>query len=66
MVNKVLTLCAMRRSLVLTNEAARHPFRQSRPAFRAGSSRSEARLTDLAFFGASFVSWFVIIMGLIA
>ena len=48
MVNKTLTPLPMRRALVLTSEAARHP------------------LTDLAFFGVSFVSWFVVIMGMIA
>lgn len=66
MVNKTLTLAGMRRALVLTNEAARHPFRRSLPAFRVEPLPSEEPLTDLAFFGASFVSWFVIIMGMIA
>lgn len=66
MVNKILTLLDMRRALVLTNEAARHPFRQSLPAFRIEPLPSEESLTNLAFFGVSFVSWFVIIMGMIA
>lgn len=66
MVNKTLTLRGMRRTLVLTNEAARHPFRQSLPAFRVELLTSKEPLTDLAFFGVSFVSWFVIIMGMIA
>ena len=66
MVNKALTRFRMRRALVLTNEAARHPFRQSLPAFRIAPVASQEPLTDLAFFGVSFVSWFVIIMGMIA
>jgi hypothetical protein len=66
MVNKILTLLDMRRALVLTNEAARHPFRQNLPAFRVEPPSNEEPLTDLAFFGVSFVSWFVIIMGMIA
>lgn len=66
MVNKTLTLLDMRRSLVLTNEAARHPFRQVLPAFRIEHPASKEPLTDLAFFGVSFVSWFVVIMGMIA
>jgi len=66
MVNKTLTLLVMRRTLVLTNEAARHPFRQSLPAFRIEPLLAREPLTNLAFFGVSFVSWFVIIMGMIA
>ncbi len=54
----------MRRALVLTNEAARHPFRQNRPAFKVEPLPPPGRLTDLAFFGLSFVSWFIIIMGM--
>lgn len=66
MVNKILTLAGMRRALVLTNEAARHPFRQNLPELRAKPLPADDSLTDLAFFGVSFVSWFVIIMGMIA
>lgn len=65
MVNKPLTLRLMRRALVLTNEAARHPFRQRLPAFKVGPVPMREPLTDLAFFGLSFVSGFVIIMGMI-
>jgi hypothetical protein len=66
MVNGALTLCAMRRTLALTNEAARHPFRRSMPVFAAELSETREPVTGLVFFGASFVSWFIIIMGMIA
>lgn len=66
MVNKILTLLDMRRALVLTNEAARHPFRQNLPAFRVEPAPAREPLTDLAFFGLSFVSGFIIFMGMIA
>ncbi len=59
---------AMRRSLVLTNEAARHPFRQSQPRFdKAPVLRLPAKKdqTDLAFFGTCFSAFFVLIMGMI-
>jgi len=65
MVNKPLTLRLMRRALVLTNEAARHPFRQRLPAFKVEPLPEREPLTDLAFFALSFVSCFVIIMGMI-
>jgi hypothetical protein len=59
----------MRRALVLTNEAARHPFRQTLNRPRATRqtlfASAERRRSDLAFFGLSFVSFFIIIMGLI-
>lgn len=57
----------MRRALVLTNEAARHPFRQSLPPERQWSPEKEAKpeRTDRAFFAISFVSFFVIIYGMI-
>ena len=66
MVNGALTLCAMRRRLALTNEAARHPFRRSMPTFAVEPSATRDPVTGLVFFGASFVSWFIIIMGMIA
>ena len=66
MVNGALTLCAMRRVLVLTNEAARHPFRQSMPPFKVEPLPQREPITDLAFFSASFISCFIIIMGMIA
>ena len=60
----------MRRTLVLTNEAARHPFRQSIPMERLSLQETKAKpvpteRSDLAFFGISFVGFFVIIMGMI-
>lgn len=66
MVNVALLLLAMRRALVLTNEAARHPFRQTLPLQEAKVLAEREPLTDLAFFGLSFVSCFIIIMGMIA
>lgn len=66
MVNDTLTLRAMRRALALTNEAAGHPFRRSLPAYRENPGPQREPVTDLAFFAASFASWFVIIMGMIA
>ena len=57
----------MRRTLVLTNEAARHPFRQMIPVERVPLHEPKpmrAERSDLAFFGISFVGFFVIIMGM--
>ena len=55
----------MKRRLVLTNEAARHPFRQQLP-------RAETRVieairddsNDLKLFAISFTAFFVAIYGL--
>jgi hypothetical protein len=61
----------MRRALVLTNEAAKHPFRQSlRPERQwaprqAPQQKGAPERTDLAFFGISFLSFFIIIYGMI-
>ena len=58
----------MRRALVLTNEAARHPFRQSLPTrIIAVVERQPLRepLTDYAFFAISFVTGFIIFFGMI-
>jgi hypothetical protein len=57
----------MRRALVLTNEAARHPFRQSLRPERQWSPKADDKpeRTDLAFFGISFASFFIIIYGMI-
>ena len=59
----------MRRNLVLTNEAARHPFRQMIPVERAPLPEAEpvavkAGRSDLAFFSISFVGFFVVIMAM--
>ena len=66
MVNDALTLCVMRRFLVLTNDAAGHPFRRTMPPFKVEPLPQREPITDLAFFGASFISCFIIIMGMIA
>ena len=59
----------MRRTLVLTNEAARHPFRQMIPVERTPLPEPAAkpvavRQSDLAFFSISFVGFFVVIMAM--
>jgi hypothetical protein len=55
----------MKRRLVLTNEAARHPFRQRlpRPASRAIEAiRDDSN--DLRLFAVSFTAFFIAIYGL--
>lgn len=48
----------MTRRLVLTNEAARHPFRRSLPPPRiAASQRSDDH--DLKLFALSFTAFFI-------
>jgi hypothetical protein len=54
----------MKRALVLTNEAARHPFRQYMPPPVITVPTREP-LTDGAFFMVSFVSGFIIFFGMI-
>lgn len=57
---------AMKRRLVLTNEAARHPFRQRFPltTTRAIEAvRDDAN--DLKLFAMSFTAFFVAIYGLV-
>lgn len=54
----------MKRALVLTAESCRHPFRRSLPALRIERLPKE-KLSDVAFFCASFVSGFVIFFGMI-
>lgn len=63
MVNNSLTLLFMRRALVLTKEGAGHPFRKRFPPPAPLPVRES--VTDLAFFGASFISGFIIVMGMI-
>ena len=54
----------MRKALVLTNEAARHPFRQQLgPPVFAVLEREP--LSDTAFFVMSFISGFIIFFGMI-
>ncbi len=55
----------MKRRLVLTNEAARHPFRQRLP--QASARTIEAirdDSNDLKLFAISFTAFFVAIYGL--
>jgi hypothetical protein len=54
----------MKRALVLTNEAARHPFRKSMPQPVIEAPTREP-LTDGMFFLLSFVSGFIIFFGMI-
>jgi hypothetical protein len=54
----------MKRALALTNEAARHPFRQSMPPPVLATPKREP-LTNGAFFMISFVSGFIIFFGMI-
>jgi hypothetical protein len=58
----------MRRALVLTNEAARHPFRQIlRPDPTLSLTvRVRPSASDLRFFGISFSAFFIVIYGMIA
>jgi hypothetical protein len=60
----------MNRVLVLTNEAARHPFRQRLPrhmfvAAALPEVPERAPMTSLVFFLASFAAGFVVFLGLI-
>jgi hypothetical protein len=58
----------MRRALVLTNEAARHPFRQHlliEETLIAMPRTVEAEQSAYAFFGISFVAFFVLFLGMI-
>ena len=64
MVNMVLTFETMRSALVLTNEAARHPFRRQLPASVFAVLAREP-LSDVAFFVVSFISGFIIFFGMI-
>jgi hypothetical protein len=54
----------MRRSLALTNEGARHPFRRIMPPPVLDAPTREP-LTNTAFFMVSFVSGFIIFFGMI-
>ncbi len=52
-------LLAMRRHLVLTNESARHPFRQSLPRPVFDRERAREPLSDHGLFLLTFVSAFL-------
>jgi hypothetical protein len=54
----------VKRAIVLTNEAARHPFRRALPP-PAMAEEAREPLTDGAFFLLSFVSGFIIFFGMI-
>jgi hypothetical protein len=49
----------MNRRLVLTNESARHPFRQKLPATVVGASPRSEPLSDRALFLLTFVAAFL-------
>jgi hypothetical protein len=49
----------MKRRLVLTNESARHPFRQTIPPPVIDGSRYREPLSDRALFLLTFVSAFL-------
>ncbi|HEU4969932.1 hypothetical protein [Sphingomonas sp.] len=55
----------MKRRLVLSNEAARHPFRQRlpRPTLQAIEAVADDR-NDLRLFAVSFTAFFIAIYGL--
>lgn len=56
----------MKRRLVLTNEAARHPFRQRLPRFSTRiveAVRDDSN--DLRLFAVSFTAFFVAIYGVV-
>ncbi len=58
----------MRRALVLTNEAARHPFRQYllvADELKPMPNILARKQSDMAFFGTSYLVFFTIIMGMI-
>lgn len=57
----------MRRALVLTNDAARHPFRQHlilSDTIVPMPAKPKRWLADLRFFAVSYVTFFVLIIGL--
>ena len=55
----------MTRRLVLTNEAARHPFRRALPPFSVAPSRHDDD-QDVKLFLLSFVAFFVCFYSFIA
>ncbi len=55
----------MKRRLVLTNEAARHPFRQRLPRLNVRAMEAiRDDSNDLKLFAISFTAFFVAIYGL--
>lgn len=55
----------MTRELVLTNEAARHPFRQRLPRPRPVALEAPPRRTDLQLFAGTFTAGFVAFYGIL-
>lgn len=53
----------MTRSLVLTNEAARHPFRQRLPRPQVEPIAPRDVRQDAQFFGQTFAATFVAVYG---
>ncbi len=56
----------MKRSLVLTNEAARHPFRQSLMPYIAAPDVLEPPMGDMKFFMLTFVAGFLAFYGFLS
>lgn len=65
MVNASLTSCVMKRILVLSNESAGHWFRRKQPPVSVEQLPTRPPMSDFAFFGASFISGFIIFAGMI-
>jgi hypothetical protein len=56
----------MKRSLVLTNEAARHPFRGMLPPVTIMPMIQEPPMSDMKFFMLSFTSAFLAFFGFLS
>jgi hypothetical protein len=57
----------MRRALVLTNEAARNPFRQRlllTPEAGSRDDRMRKAQSNLRFFGTSYTGFFILFFGM--
>jgi hypothetical protein len=57
---------AMKRSLVLSNEAARHPFRQSLMPYIPAPEVLEPPMGDMKFFMLTFVAGFLAFYGFLS
>jgi hypothetical protein len=66
MVNAALTSWSMKRSLVLTNEAARHPFRRLLPPETLTPMVMEPSMGDMKFFMLSFTAAFLAFYGFLS
>jgi hypothetical protein len=56
----------MKRSLVLTNEAARHPFRRALPPVTITPMVQESSMGDMKFFMLSFCAAFMAFYGFLS